>query len=45
MLRAVVLVLKFADDLLDGVLDGDQSGDAAVFDSGTSIGCLTMEAT
>ena len=31
MLRAVVLVLKFADDLLDGVLDGDQSGDAAVF--------------
>ena len=31
MLRAVVLVLKFADDLLDGVLDGDQSGDAAIF--------------
>ena len=31
VLCAVVLILKFADDLLDGVLDGDHAGDAAVF--------------
>ena len=31
MLGTVVLVLQFADDLFDGVFDGDQAGDAAVF--------------
>ena len=31
MLRTVVLILKFTDNLFDGILDGDHAGDAAIF--------------